>query len=149
MTQPTTDTQPDAVTLSAPKWTSDVIVSVHVDGAPEITAPCGHGLRPDLFVMHFQRGNLPESVTDAWDLVTWQIEAFHHGEEEPVSLKPEHFGEEPVDAPEFLQGILSMLGLPTTADRLGPIPEWVHTAIKSYQPTTDGPGVRTAPTYHG
>jgi hypothetical protein len=134
-----------------------------VTGAPGIPAPCGHLLQPVAFVVSFFRGTLP-SMTADWDVQGWDLMVIHVDEwnkggldGQELTLSHKDFGEGTVmtkipDAPEGLEGLAKMLGLdrPQKKTLLGPVPEWVHTAIKSYQPYLAGDvPVRTAPTYHG
>lgn len=148
-------------TLTDVQWTTNVAVSVNVTGVPGILAPCGHLLRPVAFVVSFFRGTLPDMTTD-WDVQGWYIMVIHPDDGKglgatDLTLTQKDFGEGSVmvtipDAPEGFEGLAALLGLdePQKKTLLGPVPEWVHTAIKSYQPYVTGDiPVRTAPTYHG
>jgi hypothetical protein len=147
------------------QWSENVVVSMELTGAPGIPAPCGHLLQPIAFLASFRRGSL-EELTPDWDLEEWKMYVTHPDEgglgELQLTLLPKHFGqgegELPLPTgmeqgiPEGLEGMAKMLGIDVSpkAELLGPVPEWVHTAIKSYQPYTDATTpVRTAPTYHG
>jgi hypothetical protein len=143
------------------QWTTNVAVSMAVTGAPSIMAPCGHPLQPVAFVVSFFRGTLPSMTVD-WDVQGWDLMVIHvdewnkcglDGQELTLSHKDFGEGTAPTAIPPELQGMARTLGIPLPQEELlGPVPEWVHTAIKSYQPYTPDPvcpPVRTANTYHG
>jgi hypothetical protein len=162
-----TDNTPTAAPLQMAdvQWSENVVVSMELTGAPGIPAPCGHVLQPIALMLAFRRGSIPE-LTLGWDLEDWQMYVVHPDEgglgELQLTLLPKHFGqgegELPLPTgiengvPEGLEGMAKMLGIDLTpkAELLGPVPEWVHTALKTYQPTTTtAVPVRTANTYHG
>jgi hypothetical protein len=158
---------PDApVQLANVDWSTNVVVSMDVTGAPGITVPCGHVVQPKAFLASFRRGTLPEMTKEVWDLEEWKIYAVHpktspFGKETELVLSQRHFGEGadlnlPAGLLEEMTAALADMGMDLPPDLsqgvqlLGPVPEWVTTAIKSYQPnTTLQPPVRTTATYHG
>lgn len=139
------------------QWSVHTSVSVVVTGAPGIPAPCGHLLQPRALVMTYTRGSLPDMSEVDWTPVGWDMLADHPDEgglgSTELTLPHSAFGEAGTrSVPEGLAGMAQMLGieLPKT-ELLGPVPEWIETAIKSYQPfqPLKGAPVRTDATYHG
>jgi len=159
-----TDNTPTAAPLQMAdvQWSENVVVSMELTGAPGIPAPCGHLLQPIAFMLAFRRGSIPELTLD-WDLEDWQMYVVHPDEgglgELELTLSSKHFGEVgtgSIPVPEGMRGMAEMLGIPLPQedlqeDLLGPVPEWVHTAIKSYEPfqALKGAPVRLDATYHG
>lgn len=153
-----TDTKNTPVTLDEVQWSENFVVSMNVTDAPEIALPCGHGVKPMALVLVFSRGSL-EGYTPALELQEWKIYGTHdHGgaESEDVTLSSMDFGDGRADLPGFLEEIGSVLeslmpGLELPRpERLGDVPEWVTTAIKSYRPQVERYiPVRLDATYHG
>lgn len=157
-----TDYTPDApLQMADVQWSTVVAVSMTLTGAPGIVAPCGHLLQPYEMIVTFARGTVDPQTLD-WDVEGWDIMVIHPDDGKglgatDLTLTQKDFGEGSVmvtipDAPEGFEGLAALMGLdgPQKKTLLGPVPEWVHTAIKSYQPYVTGDiPVRTAPTYHG
>jgi len=154
-----TDYTPDApLQLADVQWFVHTSVSVVVTGAPGIPAPCGHLLQPRALVVTYTRGSLPD-MSDDWTPGDWDMLVDHPDEgglgELGLTLSSKHFGEVgtgSIPVPEGMHGMAEMLGIPLPQeDLLGPVPEWVHTAIKSYEPfqPLKGAPVRLDATYHG
>jgi len=155
-----TDYTPDTALLQLAdvEWSVHVSVSMAVTGAPGLLAPCGHLLQPHALVVTYTRGSL-DTLSKDWTPGEWVMLASHPAEgglgETDLTLPSKAFGEggpAPMPIPDDLRGMAEMLGIPLPGqeDLLGPVPEWVTTAIKSYVPyTTDDVPVRTDATYHG
>lgn len=158
-----TDFTPNApVQMAGIEWSATVCVSFEVTGAPGIQAPCGHLLQPKAFLAAYRRGTL-EDMTISWDLDEWKIYVTHpsttpFGKPMELTLTQRHFGEGPAlevpdDFTDAMTAVLRDMGMEIPdipkAELLGPVPSWVHTALKTYQPeTTLQPPVRTSATYH-
>jgi len=154
-----TDYTPDApLQLADVQWSVCTSVSMQVTGAPGIMAPCGHLLQPLALVVTYTRGSLP-SLTRDWSPEGWDLMVSHPAEgglgEMELTLPSKAFGEVgsgfmPVS--DRMRQMADAMGipLPDREDLLGPVPEWIETAIKSYEPyTTDDVPVRLDATYHG
>lgn len=155
------DVQNAPVQLADVKWSTDVVVSMTVTGAPGILAPCGHPLQPKALVLLFLRSSLPDHTLD-WELKLWEMAVVHPASsvfdtEHDLTLTSDHFGEGVLpatplqnDITDVLSGVLGMEVPKGDVERLGPVPEWVETAIRTYQPYADfTTPVRTSDTYHG
>lgn len=162
MTDHTPDVASAPLQLADIEWSTRVAVSMKVIGAPGIPAPCGHLLQPFAFIASFRRGSIP-TLSQEWEVDEWEILVTHPDEGGlgvmELTLKPEHFGEgigdlplpSGLDIPAGFQGMAEMLGLMPKVELLGPVPEWVTTAVQSYMPfrPLKGAPVRVEATYHG